>query len=174
MLLMQQNGSKSLATNISSVILLIFCTCYGTQTTSEHFFNNMNLQGFGEFCSRNGIEFAKSKDKRRRTSPSDHVQRWQARVLAQDYEENLAKDITMYDQQYHIFISKQKQTGHTIVGYVRKSTGGEIQRMKERLPQKTIDKIKIRSCVDKVYVSYSSSASHLLPGEITAETTESD
>lgn len=62
------------------------------------FFDNMTLQGFGAFCSRNGIEFAKSKDKRRRTSPSDHVWRWQARVLAQDYEENLAKDITMYDQ----------------------------------------------------------------------------
>ncbi|KAG1250092.1 hypothetical protein G6F68_012987 [Rhizopus microsporus] len=87
---------------------------------------------------------------------------------------NLAKDITMYDQQYHIFISKQKQTGHTIVGYVRKSTGGEIQRIKERLLQKTIDKIKIRSCVDKVYASYSSSASHLLPGELIAETAESD
>ncbi|KAI9271127.1 hypothetical protein EDC94DRAFT_512154, partial [Helicostylum pulchrum] len=74
--------------------------------------------------------------------------------------ENIIKDITEYCEEYREHIQKLKKENHNIIGYARKSEEKVDDEDRTRLIQLMCDRLRERSLVDKLFVSFCSNANY--------------
>ncbi|CAO3619487.1 unnamed protein product [Cunninghamella echinulata] len=126
-------------------------------------FENKTLNSFASFCGKNNLNFMKNDNtKKSRININGSYSRiWNVFVLNQELHSQIVNNIVKYSEIYHSFINDQKSLGVEIIGYARKSPGSEETSVREKLLNKMVEKLKMRSLVEKVFVSPSSNSSTL-------------
>ncbi|KAI9490088.1 hypothetical protein BDB00DRAFT_839543 [Zychaea mexicana] len=125
------------------------------------FFDEKSSLGFAQWCSRNNLSLCKSETIRRESTEGPGRQRVRYRtlyVLEEAYHGIVAESIKTYIPKFRQQIKQMKQDNHTIVGYCRKSVTDDDHPTRVRLLRQTVQKLKARSLVDRVYISPRSSA----------------
>ncbi|ORX49843.1 hypothetical protein DM01DRAFT_1308683, partial [Hesseltinella vesiculosa] len=121
---------------------------------------DMSPRAFTQWCTRAKVNFLNAPFSRKRKQGGKQKRSRQLHVLKKEYRDDLVINITSYIPRYQTEIKMFKDDGYEIIGYARKSLGIELNR--EANLEAMVRNLKIRSLVDKCFVSFVSSASERL------------
>jgi hypothetical protein len=147
---------------------------YHTASNYSDGLDNKSLDSFAKWCSHKKLDFLQVNSKRKKAVEDDGKETKRTRslyVLKDDYlgksyskyqnewslrysfVDDVAYKIGNYLPLYQNYIKKLKEEGHTIIVYIRKSPGKELDDKRRQLLEAMNVKLKERSLVDVVFAS---------------------
>ncbi|KAG1047207.1 hypothetical protein G6F43_010335 [Rhizopus delemar] len=120
----------------------------------SHLLQDKSPVGFGRWCSGKDIDFIHATVKRKKVDEAATISVRSLYVLKKKYIANVVKFIAEQLPLYQQTIPSFKNDGYSVIGYARKSRSKETNETRTKLLNLMCKKLKMRSMVEKVFVSY--------------------